>query len=106
LWDEFSAAHEAVIDVVRPLAGPVAFPRIPQRPDVDTFCAEVLDRAGVLLLPGTVFDQHSDAFRVGLGRLNFPAALDRFRWYLEHALRPQVRAPLRLVSTRQPAPPV
>ena len=106
LWDDFAAAHEELIDVVRPVAGPVAFPRVLQRPDVDAFCAEVLDRAGVLLLPGTVFDEHSDAFRVGLGRLNFPAALDRFRWYLEHTLSPQVRAPLRLVSTRQPAPPV
>lgn len=106
LWDDFVAAQEEVIDVVRPLAGPVAFPRIPQRPDVDAFCAEVLDRAGVLLLPGTVFDEHSDAFRVGLGRLNFPAALDRFRWYLEQTLRGRVRATLRLEPARQPVPPV
>lgn len=101
LWDDFAAAHAELIDVVRPKAGPVAFPRVPQRPDVDAFCAEVLDRAGVLLLPGTVFDARSDAFRIGLGRLNFPAALDRFRWFLAHAMERRSAPVLRLVSASE-----
>ena len=63
---------------VPPRAGPVAFVEPARVTDVEGYCDMVLERAGVLLLPGTVFDQASRAVRVGFGRRSFPEALDRF----------------------------
>jgi aspartate/methionine/tyrosine aminotransferase len=104
LWEEFVDEYRDLLEVVPPRAGPVAFPRVPLRRDVNAFCDEVLDQAGVLLLPGTVFDASSDAFRVGFGRLDFPAALDRFRSYLERTLR-HAAPTTQFGAMRQPARP-
>lgn len=62
---------------VPPRAGPVTFPTVLGEDTVETFCARVLDTAGVLLLPGTVFDPASREVRLGFGRANMPEALDR-----------------------------
>jgi hypothetical protein len=35
----------------------------------------VLERQGVLLVPGAIFDVPGRRFRLGLGRRNFPEAL-------------------------------
>lgn len=59
-----------------PVAGPVTFPAL-RAGEPDAWCAEVLRRAGVLLLPGTVFDGASRSIRLGFGRRNFPEALAR-----------------------------
>lgn len=82
LLDDFMATHAGRIEWVRPRAGPVAFPRIPSRPDVAALCEQVLAESGVLLLPGTTFDERSDAFRIGFGRRDFPDALARFGEWL------------------------
>src|SRR6185437_13880713 len=63
---------------VPPRAGPVAFVGPAHVADVENYCDVVLERAGVLLLPGTVFDEASRAVRVGFGRRSFPEALGRF----------------------------
>jgi aspartate/methionine/tyrosine aminotransferase len=60
-----------------PRAGSVAFPSL-RDAEPDRFCADVLARAGVLLLPGTVFDPDSREVRVGFGRRNLPQALAKF----------------------------
>ena len=59
-----------------PEAGPVAFPRLEAAADVDAFCDDLARRHGVMLLPGSVFDQPGHV-RVGLGRTSFPEALAR-----------------------------
>lgn len=58
---------------MRPTAGPIGFPRATSVGDVDGFC-ERLAAAGVLLLPGSVYDE-PDHVRVGFGRANLPEAL-------------------------------
>jgi aspartate/methionine/tyrosine aminotransferase len=39
--------------------------------------------AGVLLLPGSVYDHPGNHFRIGFGRKNMPQALERLETYLE-----------------------
>ena len=39
------------------------------------FCADVVERAGIMLVPSTVFDAGDSYIRVGYGRRNLPEAL-------------------------------
>lgn len=74
LLDAFFARHAERFAWVRPTAGPIGFPRLTGVADVDRFC-ERLAAAGVLLLPGSVYD-HPQHVRVGFGRANMPEALE------------------------------
>jgi aspartate/methionine/tyrosine aminotransferase len=81
LLDAFFAEHEQLFGWSTPLAGPIAFPELRQG-QVATFCQELVEKAGVLLLPGTLYSPELNAFRIGFGRANMPVALDRFDSYL------------------------
>jgi aspartate/methionine/tyrosine aminotransferase len=65
----------------RPRAGAIAFPRLVGQ-DIDAFCHDLARRAGVLLLPGTVYDDTGNHFRIGFGRKNMPDAVARLDEYL------------------------
>jgi aspartate/methionine/tyrosine aminotransferase len=73
LLDGFFSRHAAAFEWVRPVASPIGFPRVHGLGDVDRLC-ERLAEAGVLLLPGSVFDE-PDHVRFGFGRANLPEAL-------------------------------
>jgi aspartate/methionine/tyrosine aminotransferase len=74
LLDQFFAQHRDTFNWVRPTASAIGFPRVTGVGDVTSFC-ERLAAAGVLLLPGSVYD-HPDHVRVGFGRRDMPAALE------------------------------
>ena len=63
------------------MAGPIAFPRLLEG-DVDSFCDELVKATGVLLLPGTIYDDPGNHFRIGFGRQNMPEALERLEAYM------------------------
>jgi aspartate/methionine/tyrosine aminotransferase len=71
--EEFFDAHRGMFEWIRPSASPIGFPRVRGVGDVEDFC-ERLAANGVLLLPGTVYDE-PDHVRVGFGRANLPEAL-------------------------------
>ena len=73
LLEAFFARHAERFDWVRPTAGPIGFPRVRGDEDVERLC-ERLAGQGVLLLPGTVYDEPGHV-RVGFGRANLPEAL-------------------------------
>jgi aspartate/methionine/tyrosine aminotransferase len=79
--DRFFGRHPARFAWHRPRAGSVAFPELLQG-DVEPFCAELAERAGVLLLPGTLYEPGSRAFRIGFGRRDLPQAVDRLEGFL------------------------
>jgi len=81
LAGEFFSRHAGTFSWVPPRAGPVAFPRLLEG-DVDTFCDELVSKAGVLLLPGTLFGDTGNHFRIGLGRRNVPEAVARLDEYI------------------------
>ena len=74
LLDDFFARHAETFGWVRPTASPIGFPRVDGVGDVDGLCGR-LAAIGVLLLPGSVYDQPSHV-RFGFGRANMPAALE------------------------------
>ena len=73
LLDGFFERHAAMFAWTRPTASPIGFPRVTGVGDLTRYC-ERLAAAGVLLLPGAVYDQ-PDHLRVGFGRANMPEAL-------------------------------
>jgi aspartate/methionine/tyrosine aminotransferase len=74
LLDSFFGRHPGTFAWTRPTASPIGFPRVTGLGDLTQFCAE-LAGAGVLLLPGSVYDE-PDHLRVGFGRADMPEALD------------------------------
>jgi aspartate/methionine/tyrosine aminotransferase len=87
LLDDFFARHADTFEWVRPTASPIGFPRINGIGDVDRMCARLAER-GVLLLPGSVYDEPSHV-RVGFGRANLPEALELLDASLRPALTPR-----------------
>jgi aspartate/methionine/tyrosine aminotransferase len=79
--DAFFDRHQDLFAWTRPKAGPIAFPRL-LAGKVDDFCDELVKRSGVLLLPGTVYDDTGDHFRIGFGRENMPEALAQLEQHL------------------------
>ncbi len=73
LLDDFFERHVETFEWTRPIASPIGFPRVNGVGDVDQFC-ERLAGLGVLLLPGSVYDQPAHV-RIGFGRANMPEAL-------------------------------
>jgi aspartate/methionine/tyrosine aminotransferase len=76
LLDGFFERHADTFEWVRPTASPIGFPRLSGAGDLARYCAR-LAGTGVLLLPGSVYDQ-PDHLRVGFGRADMPDALDLF----------------------------
>lgn len=72
--DRFFLEYADQFEWVRPAAGPIAFPKL-KRGNVEQFCHDLVTHAGVLLLPGSLFDDTGNHFRLGLGRKNMPDAM-------------------------------
>jgi aspartate/methionine/tyrosine aminotransferase len=79
--DLFFGDHAELFAWTRPKAGTIAFPML-LRGSVDRFCADLVEKAGVLLLPGTLYGSGYNAFRVGFGRRDLPEALERLEKYI------------------------
>ena len=74
--------HASLFTWHRPKAGSMGFPKLLQG-NVESFCDDLVRKAGVLLLPGTMYDETNNHFRLGLGRKNLPQAVERLEGYLE-----------------------
>jgi aspartate/methionine/tyrosine aminotransferase len=82
LLDGFFERHSDRFQWVRPRAGPIAYPRLLDG-DVDKFCDRLVNATGVLLLPGSVYDDTEGHFRIGFGRKNMPRALGRLEEHID-----------------------
>ncbi len=91
LFDAFFAAHGELFDWQAPDGGCVAFPRwlgeASTGLDAETMCRRLVEEAGVLLLPPSVYASAltptpTDRFRIGVGRANPEPALAAFADWL------------------------
>jgi aspartate/methionine/tyrosine aminotransferase len=81
--DDFVSRRGELLEWVRPSAGPIGFPRVRAGcGDIEAWCERTAERAGVLVLPGTVYDQPRHV-RLGFGRADLPQALERLDGYLD-----------------------
>ena len=50
--------------------------------EVEAFCDRLVREASVLLLPGGIYDDTGNHFRLGFGRENMPEALEQWEAWL------------------------
>jgi aspartate/methionine/tyrosine aminotransferase len=79
--DPFFARHAGRFGWQRPAGGTTAFPAL-LGGGAERFCAGLVAEAGVLLLPGTLFDAGDAHFRIGYGRADLPRSLRVLEEYL------------------------
>ena len=77
----FFTRHSETFDWAPPNASTIGFVRFKPQHDVQSFCQQVVTESGVLLLPGTVYDEPRH-IRFGYGRRNMPEALAAFESWL------------------------
>jgi aspartate/methionine/tyrosine aminotransferase len=82
-FDAFLAARPGFATWVRPAAGSVGFPRLAANLDADRLASDLVRAEGVLLLPGSAFGHPGNHVRVGLGREDFPIALECLAGFLD-----------------------
>jgi aspartate/methionine/tyrosine aminotransferase len=82
LIDDLLARRRELFEWVRPTAGPIGFPRVAGGFDVQAWCEQIAEHAGVLLLPGAVYGQPRHV-RLGFGRANLAQAIERLDGYLD-----------------------
>jgi aspartate/methionine/tyrosine aminotransferase len=83
--DAFMDRHADLFSWHPPAAGPIAFPGLRGQAaglGSDRLCERLALEAGVLLLPGSVYDVENHV-RIGFGRRDLPAALAQFESALE-----------------------
>jgi len=80
--DTFFARYPEIFDWQRPKAGSTAFPALRLLLGSEAFCTRLVEQAGVLLLPSTVYEYGDRHFRLGFGRRNLPHALDRLEQHI------------------------
>jgi aspartate/methionine/tyrosine aminotransferase len=83
----FFAKHSNLFEWTTPNASTIGFARFKLPLDVQVFCEELVQKAGVLLLPGTVYDEPRH-IRFGYGRRNMPEAVAQFEsWLATHPVK-------------------
>ena len=82
VMEDFFSRHADLFSWVCPQAGPMAFPRY-LGGEAGEFCDRLVKKAGVLLLPGSVYDDTQNHFRLGLGRKNLPQAVERLEEFVK-----------------------
>jgi aspartate/methionine/tyrosine aminotransferase len=82
LLDGFFADHADRFGWVRPRGGSIGFPRLLDDESIDDFAARLVERQGVLLLPGSQFAHRGNHFRIGFGREDLPEALAALEAFL------------------------
>ncbi len=81
LVEDLLARRAELMEWVPPTAGPIGFPRLKGINDVAMWCEQTAERAGVLVLPGTVYEQPGHV-RLGFGRANLAEAIAQLDEYL------------------------
>ncbi|WP_068471446.1 aminotransferase class I/II-fold pyridoxal phosphate-dependent enzyme [Candidatus Protochlamydia phocaeensis] len=85
LLDAFFARYSPFFHWVRPKGGCIGFPRLlTGKKNVEQFSQELIEQEGVLILPGSVYNDTQNHFRIGFGRRNMPEALVKLERFLEN----------------------
>lgn len=84
LLSAFFARQNNLFDWTPPNAATIGFARFKPPQDVQDWCENLVRDAGILLLPGTVYDEPRH-IRFGYGRKNMPESLAQLEAYLKSA---------------------
>jgi aspartate/methionine/tyrosine aminotransferase len=81
--ESFFERYADFFEWVKPKAGPLIFPRLKIDRGSEAFCLDVLNKKGVLLVPGNIFNYDRGHVRIGFGRRSMPEALAKLEEYLK-----------------------
>jgi len=87
LLTEFFNRYSELFNFIPPKGGTIAFPELKRDIDIEQFCIELVNKKGVLLLPGNYYDYDNRHFRIGFGRKNMPETLEIFENYIKEIFR-------------------
>jgi aspartate/methionine/tyrosine aminotransferase len=109
LLGQFFDDNDDLFDWHVPDGGVVGYPRYHGAEGAEAFCARLIEKHGIMLLPASVFrseilDTPADRFRIGFGRRDFPAGLEAMQTAL-HRHSPTSRRPRRSAAPSMPARP-
>jgi len=82
LLDTFLNRNRELFSWVRPHGGCVGFINYNSNESVEMLSSRAVEKAGVLLLPASIYETNSNHFRIGYGRSNMPEALSKFEEFL------------------------
>ncbi len=80
----FFVQHAHLFGWLEPHGGSIMFPRYTGAGSVEQFCQQVLEQESVLIIPGTLFE-FPGHLRLGLGRKDTPAALEKVDSFIRQA---------------------
>ncbi|MEU4605075.1 pyridoxal phosphate-dependent aminotransferase [Kribbella sp. NPDC023972] len=88
VFTDFFARYPDLFEFTPPDGGCVCFPRYLGPDGVERMCADLVEQAGVLLLPSSIYasaltETPTDRFRIGLGRHNSTEALAAWSNWLQ-----------------------
>lgn len=86
-WEALFSRHSELFDWQRPDGSCMAFPRYKGRDGVENFAQQLVEKSGVLVLPGSVYTSTltqtpKNHFRIGLGREGLDEGLAAMEHYL------------------------
>lgn len=82
LLDRFFERRRDWFRWIRPESGTIAFVELFLPISIDQLVKDLAEKAGVLIMPASIFDFPGNFFRIGYGRKNMPEALERFEQFL------------------------
>ncbi|MCE7736781.1 MAG: aminotransferase class I/II-fold pyridoxal phosphate-dependent enzyme [Candidatus Heimdallarchaeota archaeon] len=85
ILDIFFDKYNTHFSWIKPRGGSVGFVKINKNifESAAKFCLDLIDKEGVLLVPGLIFDFDDYHFRIGFGRKNMYEALERLISFIE-----------------------
>jgi aspartate/methionine/tyrosine aminotransferase len=86
-WDAFFGRHPDLFDWQRPDGSCMGYPRYKGADGVEEFARRLVEEAGVLVLPSTIYrsdlgDTPADRFRIGFGRTGLDEGLAALEAYV------------------------
>ena len=82
ILDAFFKKNSSLVKWTRPESGPIGFPELLLPLPIEQFQKQLVQKEGVLILPGTVFNVSGNYFRIGFGKKNMADILQRFDRFL------------------------
>lgn len=81
--DRFFQEYAKWFEWVKPKGGCIGYPLFKGDISIEKMADELLQQSGVLILPGAIYDDDSNHFRISFGRRSLPQALKRFVQFIE-----------------------
>jgi len=84
ILDSFMKQHQKYLSWDRPQSGTMAVIKLLLPVSIEKFTQELVEKMGVLIMPGPVFALEGNFFRIGFGKKNMREVLNHFEQFLKH----------------------